>query len=85
MRYLLFGSNNCYYAQGGGHDFLDASDNLEELCESNRLKAKGSDSDIEWWHIFDTESCSIVAGTDAQAYGATALSDLVPEPRIYRN
>jgi len=73
MRYILFGSNEFYYAKGGANDFLGAGNNIDDLVASDVLKEKGEYSDICWWHVFDTKSGTIVAGTKNQAYGADKL------------
>jgi hypothetical protein len=65
-RYLIFGGEN-YYAKGGFHDFLSSHDNLGAAA----LCAQQYDGyDVEWWHIFDSETKTIVAHSDGQAYGA---------------
>ena len=78
MRYLLFGGK-CYYAQGGMHDFLAHSNDLESLLRTAKKhdpKANKSFAeyvkypDVDWWHIFDTKAAKIVAGTHDQAYMA---------------
>lgn len=72
MRYLLFGGKECYYAKGGGHDFLGCGKELDSLRESEVIKHGNG---IEWWHIFDTVERKIVAGSKWQAYGADDLED----------
>jgi len=78
MRYLLFGSNDTCYAQGGAHDYLGSGDNIDALATSNILDEGG----IVWWHIFDTATLSIVAGTEQQAYGAVNLKQFPPSEEV---
>ncbi len=75
MRYLLFGSNACYYASGGAHDFLGAGNSIDDLTASECL-GKKSGRYIEWFHIFDTETMEIVAGSETQPYGAPDLDEI---------
>jgi hypothetical protein len=78
MRYILFGSDEVYYANGGAHDFLGCGNSVDDLVNSEVLKVSFErDGDnaivIEWWHIFDTETREIVAGSEQQAHGAGDL------------
>ena len=65
MRYLLFGGV-FYYAKGGANDFLGCANEVDSLTESEVLK----DYRIDWWHIFDTKTREIIAGSQTQAHGA---------------
>jgi hypothetical protein len=67
MRYLLFGGD-AYYAQGGGHDFLGCGTSIDNLLASECLK--DGNCNIEWFHIFDTTTRKIIAGSKSQAHGA---------------
>ena len=71
MRYLLF-SGEEYYPKGGAHDFVRASDDINELKE---LGGGGMEIDrsADWWHVFDTQHKKIVAKSDNQGFG-------VPDP-----
>ena len=73
MRYLLFGSNEFYYAQGGAHDLLGAGDSIDDLSSSAILQPTGKPDEICWWHIFDIEEKRIISGSDEQPYGAPNL------------
>ena len=74
-RYLIFGGE-IYYAKGGFHDFLSSHDNLGAAA----LCAQHYDQyDVEWWHILDTETKTIVALSDGQAYGAEDDAPLLIE------
>jgi hypothetical protein len=75
MRYLLFGSDDCYYAQGGAHDLLGSGDSLDTLLMSDCLKVGGEC--IAWFHVFDTQSGEIVAGSECQAHGAPDLEGVI--------
>lgn len=54
-RYLLFVYAQ-YYANGGWHDFEGDFDTIEEA--KNKLL---ENPNLEWWHIVDTVSKSIIA------------------------
>jgi len=70
-RYWLFGGE-CYYAAGGWHDRHGTYDTIAEaVTEGARLFAV-----YEWWHVVDSMTGEIVAGSESQAYGA---ADLTPE------
>jgi hypothetical protein len=77
MRYLLFAKNIFYYAAGGAHDYICASDDLESLIEyaviNKQLDNYSCFDGFAWWHIFDTNERRIVAGTTSQAHGARDL------------
>ena len=74
MRYLLFGSGHCYYASGGAHDFIDANDDLSKLVAYAIEKVDSEESEddefLSWWHIFDTATGKIIAGSAIQPFGA---------------
>lgn len=75
MKYLLFGGE-FYYAKGGFHDFIISSDDLGTLIEPARKTAEDTVchfESLDWWHIVDSETGKIVAGTESQAYGADDL------------
>lgn len=57
-RYWLFGGE-VYYAGGGMYDFISGFDTKEEaVLEASRRVAS---SDIQWWHVFDTQIQEYVA------------------------
>lgn len=78
MKYFLFGGEQCYYASGGMHDFLGVGDSVDSLAQSTESL------DLEWWHIVDMSTRSIVAGTIVQACegGDITLMDGV---EVYEN
>ena len=62
MKYLLFGGQD-YYPLGGGHDFIRAGDDLDELKIEAEVFLDEYENDWEtpdWCHIFDTKSNSVV-------------------------
>ena len=65
-RYILFGSEECYYASGGMHDFLIAHHSINALLQ---LLNEKEYKDIEWWHIYDTQKQGIIKGSESQPYG----------------
>lgn len=50
-KYILFGGD-VYYPRGGMRDFVDTSDNLNDLIG---LAVETYDDDYEWAYVFDTE------------------------------
>lgn len=82
-RYLLFGGEY-FYARGGWHDSLGDFDLVEDAAAKGReLRAIDeipSTPFVEWWHVIDTETGEIVAGTYQQALGAKNLEDGEPNP-----
>lgn len=83
QRFALFGSRHRYYARGGWHDMLESFDTLSDaIAAGPKWKDRKSwmdDDDfadaepIQWWHVIDLHTGSIVAGTTVQAYGADDL------------
>lgn len=76
MRYILFGTDYHYYAKGGANDFVEGSDDVHLLIKlAGKHMALPNDHEnyIAWWHVFDTETLTIVAGTEIQPYGAPNL------------
>ncbi len=75
--FLLF-ANEAYYASGGWGDFRGAFSSKEEAASAGRLllgttlKVGGPEDDIrvfiDWWHVVDLASNSIVAASRVQAY-----------------
>lgn len=65
MKYILFGGE-CYYAKGGWNDYLGHGKELDPLIDSECLKNFA----IDWWHIVDTETKEIVAGSKHQAHNS---------------
>jgi hypothetical protein len=83
-RYMLFGSEEIYYARGGAYDYVDSSNSLSDLISKGHEMCKfgpyggynhetGECNEIDWWHIFDTEKKKIIAGTKMQAHGVDCL------------
>ena len=68
MRYLLFGSCHDVFAEGGAHDLLGTGGSVQSL-----LAIPGKN--IEWFHVFDTETGEIVAGSEKQAVGSPQLDE----------
>ncbi|MEY8214938.1 MAG: hypothetical protein RPR97_10735 [Colwellia sp.] len=75
MRFLLFGSEECFYAKGGANDYIVSGNSIDVLM--NTANAYRRQNKIEWWHIFDTKTEKIIAGTKYQAHGADNLDILV--------
>jgi len=58
--YLVFSGPEI--SGGGGHDFVDSSDNLQEATDKAKDEVKEGDQD--WSHVFDTDKGDIVYDTD---------------------
>lgn len=65
MKYILFGGEH-YYAKGGWNDYLGHGKELDTLIDSQCLK----DYNVDWWHIVDTETKYVVAGSKYQAHNS---------------
>ena len=75
-RYLLF-AGETYYAKGGKHDLIGRFARRDEAFEhGSYLVSEHSDSDADWWHVYDTLHGEIIAGSESQALGAPDLEDL---------
>jgi hypothetical protein len=66
-RYLIFGGE-IYYARGGFYDFLSSHDDLSAALSCAMEYTE--DEHYEWWHIYDSETKTIVAHANSQPYGA---------------
>lgn len=71
--YILFGGD-CYYAKGGANDLLGTFDNMTEAIAKGQWLEKTPKpgrvySDLEWWHVFCTETLEIVAQSDVTPHG----------------
>lgn len=67
-RYWLFGGD-VYYASGGMYDFRGTYATLEAAIEAGKHeldKILG----LDWFHVWDVETETIVARTERQAHGA---------------
>lgn len=70
-RFVLLGGED-YYAAGGFNDFISSHDTLEDaLKEARRLEGERKIDSVEWWHVWDCSTNSVVAKSDHQAYGAS--------------
>lgn len=70
-RFVLLGGED-YYATGGFNDFISSHDTLESALKEARFRESAKRSDcVEWWHIWDCGTNSVVAKSDHQAYGAS--------------
>ena len=70
-RFVLLGGEN-YYAAGGFNDFLSSHGTIEAaMAEASRLSALPYGYSIEWWHVWDCSTNSVVAKSEVQAYGAS--------------
>lgn len=65
MRYILFWGNT-YYPAGGVYDLAKVDNDLKALKEF--VKHNKEEEDIDWWHIFDTNTMTIVDRSAASGY-----------------
>jgi flavin-binding protein dodecin len=66
-RYLVFAGTS-YYASGGWLDFIGSAETLEEAAAEARRKTDADDC-LDWHHIVDAETMTIVAGKDGRYCG----------------
>ena len=66
MKFMLFGGET-YYALGGGHDLLKASDDLQELTDY--ALDLGRKYEIDWFHILNVETGMLIIASGTQAHG----------------
>ena len=71
-RFVLLGGES-YYAAGGFNDFRSSHVTLSgALAEAARLEnSRRYGEAIDWWHVWDCVTKSIVAKSTSQAYGAS--------------
>jgi len=81
-RFVLLGGE-CYYAAGGFNDFLSSHDTLEAaLVEAKRrVDSAWSRESVDWWHVWDCGTNSVVAVSDYQAHGASDKGPTLDELR----
>ena len=75
-RYLIFGSDECYYAQGGMNDFICAVNDVSDILpiiKSDKF-GFGNRHSVEWWHVYDAKRKNVFMGSQAQPHGADNLS-----------
>jgi len=72
-RYAVFAGER-YYASGGLNDLVD-SFSSRELAEAfaesllgERIDRRGYNETIEWWHVADLETATIVAKSETDPY-----------------
>lgn len=74
-RYLLF-VGEPFYPRGGWHDFRGDFDSVDDGVATGR-ELKDSPDFIagRWWHVVDTDTGKIVAGTFYQSLTSDSLPD----------
>jgi len=93
MRYLIFGGT-AFYAAGGARDLIETADSLEVaekfaggIIGATAIIANKDDEDssckIEWSHVLDLETKTIVAKFGARPYGRSWDGDMVTALRLY--
>jgi hypothetical protein len=83
MRYLVF-AGAAYYAAGGARDLIDASDSLDDATEFAEsiigMVGVVDDEDsckLEWSHVLDLETKTIIAKFGDRPYGRSFGGDMV--------
>jgi len=79
-RFILLGGDT-HYAAGGFNDFISSHDNLDAaVAEARRRESLRSMSAIDWWHVWDCVTNSVVAKSESQAYGVSGDGPELPAP-----
>jgi flavin-binding protein dodecin len=81
-RFILLGGDT-HYAKGGFNDFISSHDSLDAaVAEARRRESlrSGSVSAIDWWHVWDCVTNSVVAKSESQAYGVSGDGPELPAP-----
>lgn len=77
-RYVLFAGEH-FYAKGGWNDAMGEFDSLEEaVAKAHWLLTEDIPADrpaLDWWHVVDMETRSVVAGSYYQAHSAPDYED----------
>jgi hypothetical protein len=80
-RFILLGGETLY-AAGGFNDFISSHDSLNAaVAEARRLESLRSMSAIDWWHVWDCVTNSVVAKSEGQAFGASDDGPKLPAPQ----
>ena len=77
-RYLLFGTADQYEKAGGMNDFIQSGDCWLKLIEITmkkkyRVMDREEPDFLEWWHIYDARTKTIIACSLIQGHGWGSL------------
>ena len=63
MKYLLF-SGSHYYPLGGMEDLVGSRNDINELKELQLQSIEAYSDEIDWYHIYNTETCEVIEFND---------------------
>ena len=87
MRYLIF-AGEAYYAAGGARDYIDSTDDLpfantiaEKIIGKTGVLDEENDDTVklEWSHVLDTKTESIILKFGKRPYGRSFDIDMVAD------
>ena len=87
MRYLIF-AGTAYYAAGGARDYIMSTDNLPAashfaaslIGKTGILDEEDDDTvKLEWSHVLDTETKSIILKFGKRPYGRSFDVDMITD------
>lgn len=88
--YMLFGGTECYYASGGASDLIKCSEDTKELHQTLKVfvdyNGSGSKCPLDWWHIYNTDSNSIIERSNTKPYGyddSNEDADMIVTEMVY--
>lgn len=92
--YIIFGGER-YYASGGGNDFLDKKKSLAaaidvakdlvgkyavtEICDWSDDRNDDNGYNIEWTHVFDTNTGAVVHKSERNPHGCDQAIEIREE------
>ena len=83
-RYLMFGSDECYYASGGWNDFVDSFDTIEEVVaywskwSAREYNRPFGDKTLVWYHCVDTDISEVVRASKSRPFGSWEEGQDIP-------
>jgi hypothetical protein len=79
-RFILLGGET-HYAHGAFNDYISSHDSLDAaVAEARRRESLRRMDAIDWWHVWDCDTNSVVAKSESQAYGASDDGPKLPAP-----
>jgi hypothetical protein len=76
-RYLLFGSDESYYAKGGANDFIGDFHHISDAVIEGNTRYNfhhGNNHYLDWFHVFDSVSRKICYKSANKPYGDNELN-----------
>jgi len=88
MKYMMFGSHECYYAAGGWNDFITQVDTPAQAAEIFKSRNTGKDlwcdDFLEWYHCVNIEAGTIVRAS-RKTPNSSSGEDAELHPEIYKD